>query len=176
MRTCPCTSHGAVSLRHRITADRLLSSHAYSSTAKSCRSQMRSKRHSVTAASNEAIVLVDHGSRRPEANNMLEVFADVYRATSKRSFVRTAHMELASPSIPDAIAECVAGGASTVIIAPFFLSRGRHITEDIPAIVQAAAEDHPSIRLVVADPLGTDELLAQLIEKRVQHARLGSTQ
>ena len=32
-------------------------------------------------------------------------------------------MEIAPPSIADAVAKCVAGGATSVIIAPYFLSR-----------------------------------------------------
>lgn len=123
-----------------------------------------------TQQSREAIVLVDHGSKRAEANAMLDQFAEMYRSTSERQLVKTAHMELAQPTIADAIAECVDAGADKVIVAPFFLSRGRHITEDIPALVEAAAAQHPGVQCVIADPLGTDELLAQLMEKRVQAA------
>jgi len=121
-----------------------------------------------------AVVLVDHGSRRSEANAMLDTFADLYRSTSQRSIVKTAHMELAEPSIAAAIADCAREGASKVIVAPYFLSRGRHIKEDIPALVEAAAAEHPGLECVIASPLGTDELVAQLIEKRVQEAELAS--
>lgn len=36
-------------------------------------------------------------------------------------------MELAEPTIEQAVGRCAAAGAARVIIAPYFLSRGRHI-------------------------------------------------
>ncbi|KAK9858795.1 hypothetical protein WJX84_003765, partial [Apatococcus fuscideae] len=47
---------------------------------------------------------------------------------------------------------------------------GRHIQEDIPRMVQEAAEKHPGISCRIAKPIGIDNLMADLIEKRVQDA------
>ena len=77
-------------------------------------------------------------------------------------------MELASPSIADAVAKCAAAGAKEVIIAPYFLSKGRHIQEDIPALVAEAQQQHPDLHCMVAEPIGLDPLMAQLIDNRVQ--------
>jgi sirohydrochlorin ferrochelatase len=49
---------------------------------------------------------------------------------------------------------CVEAGASRVVVAPYFLSRGRHIQEDIPALVAAAQEQFPGITCSIADPIG----------------------
>lgn len=76
-------------------------------------------------------------------------------------------MEIAEPTIADAIGKCASAGASTIIVAPYFLSRGRHIQEDIPALVAAAQKQHPQLNCVVAEPIGLDPLMAQLIEMRV---------
>ena len=45
------------------------------------------------------------------------------RQASGRALVEIAHMELAAPSIADAVAKCAAAGATSVIVAPYFLSR-----------------------------------------------------
>ena len=45
------------------------------------------------------------------------------RRVSGRSLVEVAHMELASPSVADAIDAAVVAGAQVVTIAPYFLSR-----------------------------------------------------
>lgn len=70
-------------------------------------------------------------------------------------------MELARPSISDAVAKCASAGAKKIVIAPYFLSRGRHITEDIPALVALAQAEHPGVQCVVADPIG-----ASLVPRR----------
>jgi sirohydrochlorin ferrochelatase len=116
------------------------------------------------------VVIVDHGSKKKTSNDMLLEFVDVYKKTTGRSNVQPAHMEIAEPSISQAIAACVSQGARTVIIAPYFLSKGRHIQEDIPALVQEAQEQHPHVECLIAAPIGVDPLMAQLIESRVAQA------
>lgn len=123
-----------------------------------------------SGADDVAIVLVDHGSRRAEANAMLEDFADLYRGHSGRRKVEIAHMELAEPSIGAAVAKCVSEGYRKVVVAPYFLARGRHITSDIPAMVAEAQKAHPEVSCVIAEPIGLDPLMAELIEKRVEGA------
>jgi len=63
-------------------------------------------------------------------------------------------MEIASPSIAEAIAKCAADGFGKVVVAPYFLSQGRHIRQDIPALVAEAVSHHPGLECVIADPIG----------------------
>jgi sirohydrochlorin ferrochelatase len=63
-------------------------------------------------------------------------------------------MELAEPSIGEAVAKCAAEGYKKVVIAPYFLSRGRHIITDIPAMVAEAQKAHPEVACVIAEPIG----------------------
>ena len=76
------------------------------------------------------------------------------RSHSRRQKVEIAHMELAEPSIGAAVAKCASEGYKKVVVAPYFLSRGRHITSDIPAMVAEAQEAHPEVSCVIADPIG----------------------
>ena len=41
-----------------------------------------------------------------------------------------------------------------MVIAPYFLSRGRHIQEDIPALVHEAQAKHPGLQCIIAQPIG----------------------
>ena len=63
-------------------------------------------------------------------------------------------MELAQPSIAAAIAELAGRGETEVVVVPYFLSPGRHITQDIPALVAAAQEANPGVRCSIAAPIG----------------------
>ena len=65
-----------------------------------------------------------------------------------------AHMELAAPSIMDAIASCVAEGYRDIVVAPYFLSQGRHIQQDIPRLVEEAQAAHPAAQIRLAAPIG----------------------
>lgn|SRR5688572_14330728 len=109
------------------------------------------------AACVDAILLVDHGSRREEANQKLAELARGLRLhlehAGKATMVAYAHMELAEPSIEGAVLSCVQAGARAIVCVPCFLARGRHVTEDIPRQFEAALRQYPEIAFRMAAPL-----------------------
>ena len=115
------------------------------------------------------IVIVDHGSRLQPSNEMLEQLAGLFagRFASKYSIVEPAHMEIAEPSIATAFSRCVQRGAKRVIVCPFFLGPGKHWTQDIPRLTAEAAAKFPGTAYHVAPTLGIDDLILELLEKRV---------
>ena len=115
------------------------------------------------------IIIVDHGSRRAQSNELLEEVAAQFgrRFAELYEIVEPAHMELAEPSIATAYARCVARGATRVVVCPFFLGPGKHWTGDIPRLAREASLDHPGTTYHVTMPLGLDDLILDLLAKRV---------
>ncbi len=113
------------------------------------------------------VIVVDHGSTRSEANRWHEEQVATWRVVARFPIVEAAHMELAEPSIRTAFDACVAAGAATVVVAPYFLWPGRHWDRDLPALAAAAAAAHPGVRHLVAAPLGPDPRLLELVGRRV---------
>lgn len=113
-----------------------------------------------------ALLLVDHGSRRAEANAVLEVVRKkLEEALGPEVLVGHAHMELAQPSIAEAVTELRARGATELFVQPWFLAPGRHAEEDVPLLVrQALGEDLPFRHLPfkIGTPMGADDALVQL--------------
>ena len=114
-----------------------------------------------------ALLIVDHGSKRREANELLAGLAEMVQKMSGWEIVRYAHMELAEPTIQQAFADCVRGGASEIIVHPYFLSPGEHATQDIPMLVAEAASKSPGVSFRVTEPLGLHPLIAKVILDRV---------
>jgi sirohydrochlorin ferrochelatase len=111
-----------------------------------------------------AILIIDHGSRKAEANQMLACVANlVQHLAGDGVIVEYAHMELAEPSIPQGFASCVRRGAGEVIAFPYMLSPGRHSTSDIPGLVAEAAAEHPGVGFKVTTAFGVHEKLGELI-------------
>ena len=95
---------------------------------------------------------------------MLRDVATLVREKADRGWiVHYAHMELATPTLPEGIDACVADGATDVIVLPYMLSPGRHATEDIPRMAAEAAAKHPAVTVRVSAPLGIHPLLAELV-------------
>jgi sirohydrochlorin ferrochelatase len=116
------------------------------------------------------VIIVDHGSRREESNQMLEEVARLFakRFREKYEIVEPAHMELSEPSISTAYANCAKRGASRVVVCPFFLGPGKHWTSDIPRLTAEAAAKFAHTRYHVTMPLGVDDLILDLLDKRVR--------
>jgi sirohydrochlorin ferrochelatase len=115
------------------------------------------------------IIVVDHGSRKEEANDQLRDVTELFRRVAGAAIVEPAHMELAHPTIGEAFERCVAQGATLVLVHPYFLAPGRHSTEDIPRMTAEAAGRHPGVRFHVTQPLGLDEAIAGLMLRRIEH-------
>jgi sirohydrochlorin ferrochelatase len=105
----------------------------------------------------KSLILIAHGSRRQQSNDEVRELTDALRRRAGSAFDRVdcAFLELAEPGIPEAIDEAVAAGSRTVYILPYFLNSGRHVAEDIPAIVAEKRRQHPQLELVQTPILGS---------------------
>jgi sirohydrochlorin ferrochelatase len=117
-----------------------------------------------------AILIVDHGSRRPDANALVDRLAERVRCRLPDRVVQVAHMELAEPTVAQGLAACAAAGASEVIVHPYFLGPGRHTTRSIPQLVEEAARAHTGLRIRITEPLGLHESLVDVVLARVDEA------
>lgn len=121
----------------------------------------------------QGLLLVDHGSRRAESNEQLDVVVSrVQRLVGDSVLVKGAHMELAAPNIADQVAVLVASGVTELVVVPYMLAPGRHAVADIPRLANEAATAHPRVTVRVAECLGVDDLLAQLTIRRAVEAGL----
>jgi sirohydrochlorin ferrochelatase len=115
----------------------------------------------------QALLIVDHGSRRQESNDLLKKIAEMMQDRFGLSIVHYAHMELGKPTIRQGFDACVADGAEEVIVHPYFLGPGGHVTTDIPALVKQAANRHPGIVFRITEPLGIHTKIGEVILERI---------
>ena len=116
----------------------------------------------------KGIVLVDHGSLRAEANEMMVPVTDLIQSMAGDGVVvRYAHMDLSPPTVAEAFAQCVEAGADDVVVFPYMLSPGRHSTTDIPRMVAEAAKAHPGVSYSVTPAFGVHEKLGEVVLERV---------
>jgi sirohydrochlorin ferrochelatase len=118
-----------------------------------------------------AVLLVDHGSRRPKANALLdEVAALVRQRLGAGSIVEPAHMEIAEPTVAQGFARCVEQGATAIVVHPFMLAPGRHVSEDLPRLVAEAAKLHEGVAFAFAAPLGSHAGVIDAVVERCDAA------
>ena len=115
-----------------------------------------------------AVIIVDHGSRREESNQMLLEVVRQFHHNTEFDIVVPAHMELADPTIERAFENCVELGATRIIVFPYFLSPGRHWNKDIPRLAAEAAANYPGIEYLVTSPLGAHPIMSHIILDRIE--------
>ena len=112
-----------------------------------------------------ALLIVAHGSRREASNDEVRKLTEVIctKAGNRFMMVIPAFLELASPSIPEGIEICIQAGANEVVVLPYFLSAGRHVSQDIPAEVDLKRTQYPQVKISIAEYLGSDAGIADLM-------------
>lgn len=124
------------------------------------------------------VILIDHGSRRENANENLEELAttlqSLFEGDEEERVVEPAHMELARPTLQEAFERCVVRGAKSIVVVPCMISRGRHLTEDVPSLLEQAGSVHPEIPYALAAPLSEHPGFVALLRDIASSAEQGS--
>ena len=113
------------------------------------------------------IVLFAHGSRDPLWRAPIEAVRQHLEAqhppAQQPTSVRCAYLELCPPSLPDAVQELAAQGASRITVVPMFLGTGKHAREDLPVLVQALRNAHPSVQFHIQPAIGENPRMTALM-------------
>lgn len=105
-------------------------------------------------------VLMDHGSKRAQAREDLVQLAEQLQTLSGIPCYAV-HMEIAHPSLSELLHSLELSPGAEVYVIPWFLSSGRHLQEDIPALIEAAQAEFPQLKLIQTPALRDSAWLAR---------------
>lgn len=129
------------------------------------------ERQAVPATAKEAIILLGHGSRVPEAGRDMEQVARRLQERYRCPLVEVCSMSRLGPHFPEVFEKCVQQGATRVVVIPYFLHTGLHMRLDIPEMLQEEAGKFPHVKVCLGRGFGFDELLVDLVQRRIEEAR-----
>lgn len=116
-----------------------------------------------------ALILLAHGSRDPRWREPFEALETTLASRLKRP-TRLAYMELCDPLLTDTIDALAADGVARIDILPLFFAAGRHLREDVPAMLEESQHQHPDCPISLLDPVGAHpafvEALIQIVEQQ----------
>lgn len=144
--------------------------------------------------SKTGILLLSHGSRLPQGEEVIKSYVQMFRDEYPEAIVDFAFMEIREPNIPQTVAKMTSeNDIEKLIVVPVFIAHGLHTKRDIPKILGIEAEDiedsghhhhhghghhhhhhdHEAEtvdfdgEIVFTDPLGIDSRIFEIIKDRV---------
>jgi len=104
-------------------------------------------------------LLLAHGSRDPEWRRPFERIAKKLQQEHPDRPVILCYLELWNPSLSDAISSAYTQGHRSFRITPLFWSRGRHLRDDLPALVKKLQGEIPGCDVVIDPPVGESDIV-----------------
>ena len=114
------------------------------------------------------LIVFAHGSRVVAANEAVQAVAVEAARRAEISLFRASFLELASPSLSEAVEQLAEEGARRILITPYFLTMGRHLTEDLPRLIEEIRPQHPELTLEASPPLDGHPQLAEILAARAR--------
>ncbi|HEY4375760.1 MAG TPA: sirohydrochlorin chelatase, partial [Acidimicrobiales bacterium] len=121
------------------------------------------------------LVVIGHGSRDPAAADEFAALLDLIERRLPDQRVAGGFLELADPSIDDAIDKLVGDGAVDVVAVPYVLFGAGHLKDDGPAVLARARRRHAGVEFRLARDLGIHPAILDVAEERTRSVldRLG---
>ena len=116
------------------------------------------------------ILIVSHGSPRAEANERFVALTGRIAARLGVENLLPAFFSIARPNIADRVAELADRGVRRIVLLPYFLYTGQHVTHDIPVLLDQCRGQFPAISFEVLPTLESDPALEDLVVERLAAA------
>ncbi|MSS73174.1 MAG: hypothetical protein EXS64_17030 [Candidatus Latescibacteria bacterium] len=113
-----------------------------------------------------ALLIAGPGSPDPDVLRVVEAV----RGRADYDIVMAVHLE--EGALAEGIASAAAGGATRVVVAPYVLALDLEGREDLRRGMEEARRRHPGVEVTLAEPLGGDERIVDLVCDRARAAEV----
>ena len=117
-----------------------------------------------------AVILLAHGSRDEAWRAGFEQLADSLAGSLGEGRVRAAYLQLAPPTLLDAVTATAEEGFRRIAVLPLFIAAGGHVMRDVPAQVSAVQEQWSDLQITVLPRIGETPGFVELVGRLVRKA------
>ncbi|MGH3792643.1 MAG: sirohydrochlorin chelatase, partial [Pseudonocardiaceae bacterium] len=121
-------------------------------------------------ATRPAMLVVGHGSRDADGVDQFWALATTIRAVAGELLTGFGFIELAAPTVDEAIDDLVAHGATEIVSVPMVLLAAGHLKNDGPAALARARTRHPGVQFFLARDLGIEPHVLEIAADRIRDA------
>jgi sirohydrochlorin ferrochelatase len=121
------------------------------------------------------IAVFGHGSSVETANPAVRDFTAELGRRGGFPLIEASFLELGKPDLPEAVARLVKGGATRVVVIPYFLTLGIHLKRDLPRIAAELRGMYEPVRIDVTEPMDGHPALIDVLLDRAKDALDGGS-
>ncbi len=110
-----------------------------------------------------AVIILGHGSKSTAADEAIQRTAAEVKKLGGYELVEYAFLQYSKPTPQNAIENCIEQKAERIVIVPFFMQSGEHVTKNIPAFLEKAKKRYPDVDIVVTDYAGSHPLMTKIV-------------
>lgn len=114
------------------------------------------------------VVVLGHGSRLKKANNLIPDIIGGLKQSLGLLRIYPAYLQLAKPDLARSLERLAKAGCRRIIIVPFFLFVGNHVSRDIPEIIEKEKKKYPDVRFIYTGNLGEDSRIADIVADKIK--------
>jgi len=121
------------------------------------------------------IIIICHGSRGEQGDKetskvLTSITEGVKPLLPPGVEVTGAALQFNHPTLEEAAESLATRDVNQIVIMPYFLFSGRHITEHIPELVERLKRIYPKKQFIMSNPLGSEEHFIGSVAKRIEEA------
>ncbi len=120
------------------------------------------------------LIVFAHGSSVEAANDAVRAVSDRIGQRGEYGLVRAAFLDAGVPNLTEAVQDMVRSGARRIVIVPYFLVPGIHLTRDLPGIVEGLRRIHKGVSIEVTESLDGHPALLEAVLDRAKQIYGGS--
>lgn len=110
------------------------------------------------------IIFVAHGSKKEESNEeFIQLVENISHKDKTYSLKKAAFLELATPDIKSVATEFIIKGAREIAFYPYFLNSGKHVTRDLPRIIEELQQEHKYVMFKLLPHFGKSKKIEEII-------------
>lgn len=114
--------------------------------------------------------MLGHGSKAPDANETLKKVASRVRERGGYGTVLPAYLQMAEPDFQGGVDIIVSKGFKEILVMPYFLYMGLHVTKDLPEEMNKAMARINGLKLIFTKNLDYHEKLIDITLERIEEA------
>ena len=120
-----------------------------------------------------AVIVLSHGTKTEGAGDPGQRIIAQVKKRGGHEIVEQAFLQHTLPALMETIESCARKNAERIVIVPYFMQPGAHVTRDIPALIEQARKKHPGIEILMTDFVGSHPLMAEIVMDLVQRDDCG---